>query len=411
MASATLTAFEMALKILYKGTGIEDAIYKQNPFMSILPKYEDFVGYRKRLPIIYSGNTWSGALATAQTNRVASGIEAWELARINLYSVGRIAKELLEASDSDRGAVMAAAKIETDSALRTISRALSCYLFRDGSGAIGADDGTWSTPSTDIVLSDPADAINFEPGMTIKSATGATGAVDTGTIVVESVARATGTITFTGAVDSGIAAFAASDSLFVEGAAYNNSAYAVPMGLDAWVPSSMPSSAAFCGVDRSVTEKLGGSRYDGSSMGTVEEALINGVNSADPAAAVDLIVCNNMAFAELVKEIGSKVQYNRLPVRTTKGAMDIAKFGFKVVEMEGPAGTVRVLSDPHCPKYTSWAGQLNTAGLHSLKKAVRLDEDDLTVYNADEVEIRCLSRAQFAIQAPGNWVNITLPSY
>jgi hypothetical protein len=48
-----LTSFDAALKQHYTDDRVEDMVYKRNPFMALVTKYENFGGRNLPIPIIY----------------------------------------------------------------------------------------------------------------------------------------------------------------------------------------------------------------------------------------------------------------------------------------------------------------------------------------------------------------------
>ena len=64
-----LTSFAPALKSYYTRDKVENMVYKDNPFLAMVPKMEDFFGANLPIPIIYGNPTGrSAAFATAQAN-------------------------------------------------------------------------------------------------------------------------------------------------------------------------------------------------------------------------------------------------------------------------------------------------------------------------------------------------------
>ena len=70
MASLDLTSFAGALKEHYAGQRVQNMVYKNNPFLAMVSKYEKFGGKNYPLPLIY-GNPMGRAatFATAQANK------------------------------------------------------------------------------------------------------------------------------------------------------------------------------------------------------------------------------------------------------------------------------------------------------------------------------------------------------
>jgi hypothetical protein len=144
-----VTNFAAALKQHYTNERIENMVYKDNPFLAMISKYEQFGGENLKLPIKW-GNPQgrSATFATAQSNKYASSIAAFLLTRNHDYSLASIGNEVLEASKGNANAFMEAATTEIDGAIESATRSLAIALFGDGGGSIGqllADPATGTT--------------------------------------------------------------------------------------------------------------------------------------------------------------------------------------------------------------------------------------------------------------------------
>ena len=99
MASLDMDSFAGALKQHYTNEKIENMVYKDNPFLAMLSKYEDFGGINLKLPIKYGiPQGRSATFSDAKNNATASKYEAFLLTRVKNYCVATIDNETLEAS-------------------------------------------------------------------------------------------------------------------------------------------------------------------------------------------------------------------------------------------------------------------------------------------------------------------------
>jgi len=198
----------------------------------------------------------------------------------------------------------------------------------------------------------------------------------------------------TGNLSAGISAIATNDYIFVEG-----DPSAKVAGLDAWVPATAPSSAAFFNVDRtSDVTRLGGVRFSGIGM-SIEEALIGGAaRTAREGANIDHAFMNFETFAALEKSLGSKVVY--IDVKEP-----VTGINFNALRLQGPNGFVKVIPDQNCQSNVIWLLQLDTWKMGSLGKAPKiLDSDGLKMLretSADNVEIRIGYYGNVMCNAPG----------
>ena len=404
MASLDLTSFASALKEYYTDEKIYNMVYKDNPLLAMMAKREDFGGKNLPIPIIY-GNPQgrSASFSTAQANKTASKITDFVLTRDKDYALASIDNETLEASKGDKAAFMEAATTEIDGAINSITRSLAIAMYRSGSGSIG--QASASVTGTSLQLKQAEDVTNFEVGMELVFSTAdGGGAVKSGSVSITAVDRDSGELTTDAmtAIDGGTGV-AADDFVFVEGD-YDSKV----KGLSAWLPASAPSATPFFSVDRSIdATRLGGIRVDGSNQ-PIEEAIIGAIHRvAREGGRPSHLFLSYEKWDELVKSLGSKVQYIEEAVKTGN-----AYLNFRGVMVHGPKGPVKVIPDQNCPSDRAFLLQLDVWKLYSLGKAPRiLDTDGLKMLresSADAVEVRVGYYAQMGCRAPGYNANIQL---
>ena len=393
-----MTTFAAALKQHYTNERIENMVYKDNPFLAMVAKYEDFGGENLKLPIKYGiPQGRSATFSDAQANKTNTQLKAFLLTRQADYSLASIANETIEASKGNANAFMEAATVEIDGAIESATRSLAIACFGDGSGAIGQVLATTSSVAT-FTLKQIDDVTNFEVGMQLKlnaTKTGSSGTLSTA-VTVDGINRDTGVITLS-----------ASASLTADHFIYQEGDYDAKIkGLNAWVPSTAPASTdSFFGVNRSSdATRLGGIRFDGSSL-PIEEALIGGASRvAREGGKPDVCFMNYSNFADLEKALGSKVSY--VDVKASP------EIGFRGILINGPRGPIKVIPDQNCPKDVAFMLQMDVWKLYSLGKAPKiLDSDGLKFLrdsSADSVEVRVGYYAQLGCRGPGYNVRIAL---
>lgn len=400
-----LTSFDSALKEHYTNEAVENMVYKDNPFLALVKKYEKFGGKQAPVPLLYGnpqGRSATFTQAQARGAVTSSKLEDFVIKRVKDYSIATIDNETLEASKGDANAFMEAATTEVDGAIHSLTRSLAIALYRDGFGSIGtvANSGFATTVLT---LAHPGDVTNFEVGQQIVFSESAGGHVlrDSGDFLeVVGVNRSAGTLT-TNANLSGVSGIATGDHIFVRGDREDSATPArlKVSGLDAWLPLVDPTSALFFGVDRTKdVTRLGGVRHDGSAQ-PIEEALIDLASKvAREGGRPDHCFLSFEKYAELEKSLGSKVQYVDLKLEN-------AYVAFRGVIINGPRGSIKCIPDANCPSDRAYMLQLSTWQLMSLGKAVRvIDTDGLSMLRqatADGVEVRYGSYLNLACRAPG----------
>jgi len=414
---ADLTTLSAAFKTLYPADAIKNLVYKRNPFFALVPKDETFYGASSTEPITFGlPQNRSASFSGANTVSTTSLMKAFLLTRVQNYSMASISNEAMLASESDKGAFLKIAKYEIDNALLSLTRAIASQLFRSGTGTVAriSSTATVNSASVYVALSQPEDIVNLEVGMQIAvSATDGGAARATSGCFVVSVDRQAGSFLCAAtaggsaaALDSLITSPVASDYIYQASGDRN----AVIKGLKAWLPGTAVTSTTFFGIDRTSDKtRLAGVDYDGSAS-SIEEALIDGAGLiAREGGNVDHAFISYKDFRNLVKALGSKVQYINADVEEAGVAV-----GFSSLVLNGPNGAIKVIPDQNCPAGSAFLLQMDTWKLKSLGEAVRLfDGDGLTMIrdaSADNLLVRCFSYAQLSCRAPGWNGVVTLPA-
>lgn len=392
-----LSAANAALKELYDDQKIQSLVYKNNPFMAMVPKFTEFGGKYMPLPVIF--NTSQGRSATfanAQGNQTAAEVIAFALTRAADYSIAQIDNQTMLASKTDKMAFINGATLVIDNAVRALTNSIATSLFRSGTGSIGKV-GTIS--SGVITLTNAGDVVNFERNMTLQAnaTDGGTPRATLGYVVA--VDRTAGTVTVSATGFSGAAGtpvgWTTADFLLVQGD--NN---AKIKGLAGWLPTVAPTTGDnFFGTDRSVDPvRLAGVRYDGSAQ-NIEEALVDGsLLVAREGGTPDVCIMPFASYSALEKSLGAKAQYV-----TMSGPAEIA---FPGILINGANGQIKVFPDRSCPAKTAYLLTMDTWKLYSLGDAPHIARyadglEMLRVSNADAAEVRVVSYAQLGCNAPG----------
>ena len=396
-----MTTFAAALKQHYTDEKIENMVYKDNPLLAMLSKYEDFGGDNLKLPVKYGiPQGRSATFSDAVANKTNSQLKAFLLTRVANYSIASIANETIEASKGNANAFIEAATFEIDGAIESATRSLAIGLFRDGGGSIGQVDTTVTGVTLTLVTAQ--NITNFEVGMQVDFYSASTGGTIRagGPLTIDSVNRDAGSMVFATSMTN-ISGLTATDSIVPEGD-YD----LMVKGFDAWLPSTAPTSGdSFFGVDRSAdSTRLAGIRFDASSL-PLEEGLIGAAaRVAREGGKPDTCFVNYSNFADLEKALGSKVSYVDVKINP--------EIGFRGILIHGPRGPIKVIPDQNCPNNVAYMVQMDVWKLYSLGKAPKiLDSDGLKFLRestADAVEARIGYYAQLGCRAPGWNVRIAL---
>lgn len=383
-----MSSFASSLKTIYSEEKVENMVYADNPFLSMLSKSEDFGGKNRVIGIIYGNPQGRSAdFATAKANKTAGKIKEFTITRNKDYAVASIDNETMEASQGNSKALIDALTFEMDGAIHSCARSLATALYGSGSGRIGRVSA--AGPSSDVItLTQLEDVTNFEVGMTLNfSTTDGGGSVITEAPTVVAVDRNLGKVTISD--DTNVLA---NHYIFVDGD-YDSKI----KGLQAWLPATV-TNTPFFGLDRSVdSSRLAGLKISGSGK-PIEEVLIDAASAlAREGGKATHVFMAYSKYAELEKSLGSKVSYVDIKVKA-----DIA---FKGIALNSPRGVMQIIPDQNCPADKAFMLQLDTWKLHSLGKAPKiLNLDGLKMLRedqADAVELRVGYYAQLACKAPG----------
>lgn len=431
MANATVANQLAALKELYTGEDfMVDLVYKNHPFMSLVPKDESPDGMAGKyipVPLVYgTPQGRSATFANAQNNQTAPQMASFFVYRTKNYGIASIDNELIEATAGNAGAFVDEAKLIVDTTLRNFANDISMDLFGTGNGvrgriaATGYSQNSTVASGTVLPLADPSSVVNFEVGQTLVAMATAGGAPTTDTVAVTKVDRTNGIVIGTASTGSLDAKFAVNGYLAVQGDVASAGSTATGTdgatgfqkisGLAGWLPEGGPSSGdSWWGVDRSIdSTRLAGVYWNGANT-TVEEALIDAsALTAREGGSPDYAFCTFNTWAALEKELGAKVQY--VQVRH-----DTADIGFKGLTVMAPYGPITVIPDRCCQAKKLYLLTLDSWKLRTLGKAPHLltygreGLDGARVYNADALEMRWALYGNLTCKAPG-WNSIVTTS-
>lgn len=362
------TTFASALKTLYPTWALQNAVFRNNPFLALVSKETDFGGDFKKIPLQIGApqNTsadFSVAANSGSSLLTTSTLRAWLLTRARKYALIEISNETMLASQGKENAFIEAVKLETDGGLRSISNQLGLDIFGDGSGVVGRLSAT-SGVTTSITLANPTQATTLEIGALLRfSALGTGASMKTGTLQITSINRSTGVIGLSASGATLTPVLAVNDYVYISG----NQAACVA-GLSGWLPSTAPSGGdSWFSVDRSVDSRLYGNYLDQSSA-PIEEGLLQ-IDQViyNSGGAATHIILNPVDYTNLAKSLGSRVVYE---------ALSIGDVGFQTYKIQGMSGPLTVLADRSCPLSNGFVLQMDTWKMNSLGQMVE-------IYNGD----------------------------
>jgi hypothetical protein len=349
------------------------------------------------------GGGASATFADAQGNADGSEGVDFVVTFQNYYATQCWSTDVLQDSEGPNArAFFDARKFEMDNTIEKLSVSLSHGIFRSGSGSIGRVSASQVAGNTDIVLANPADAINLYVGAKIESSTADGGGSLSATVnFIKSVNEDAGTFTVS-ATKGGAALTATASGLVANQYIFREGDYDIHIkGLAAWIPATVASNDNFFGVNRSVDRRRLAGNYVTKYAGMPVEEIIQKVltdMTANSTARPDVAVVHPTVWATLNVAFGSKVQL----VNPTG---DLS-WGYEAISIQGPRGIVKVLADADCPVGEMFILQLDTIDvLHVDSEPVKVLDNDGKIIrmleSADAMEARVKFRGQIACRAPG----------
>lgn len=403
--TATLDTAANILKEYYDSTDIVSFLVEDSPTLGILPKRTDFGGGIMPLPFMYAPTAGvATVMSSAQAAKADASEEKWDLTTHDIFSLFSLDHKARQAAS--RGGAKAFVDLvesRADAAMQAAKMLINRYIFGNGGGAIGTIE---SSTATTVTLTSRSALHCLYRNFQIQPATtdGTSGALINDIITITNVNRQTRTLT---ASSVNTTNYAANNSIFIRGSFGN-----ALRGFAAWFPTSAPSSTAFFGVDRTLDSRMYGTIRTTTMLGddsSLEEACISlTADCADAGGNPNYIIMNSRLLRVLVKQLGAKVCYERVPAQRYDGEED-AVIGFQSVVLLGENGPVKILGDRNCPYGLLYALDTHNDNCGIISMGPMLDflkyEDDdnrfLRHASENAMEARLGGYLQFYARTPG----------
>ena len=394
------------LKNRYTTKKIETLAFKSS-LLGIVPK-DPTQGGVQYVGAIRSaiGSAVSASDSVAFTTGNSSIYNQWLCPWKNAYASANVTGQAIDQSKGDANALVDAMVSEFDGAFIGLGQKLGADLFGDGGGSFGQISLASNVGTATITLSQPSQIFNFFQGQILQlsgdDGTGG-GGVRTGTVTVTAVDINAGTITVSGNWTAGIAAAQPGDYIFMNGN-YNGAI----AGLDAWIPTVAERAAGrlnstFNGVLRSADPvRLAGVAYAGNNAPKSESLIQLGMLVQRMNGRPDVFVCNPVDYADLERELGSRVQY------ITVESFDNAQISFEGINLATPYGHIKILNDIFCPAGTGYLLEMDSWLIPSMGELIRVAGEGidglqwLRAAGSDAYQMRALYRATTYCSAPGH---------
>lgn len=413
----TQSAVSGILKELYDDQKVQWLTYKDNPFLAMIKKEEKFPGKYYPVSVVYGLTQGASATFSSAYNNQSSPLVAeFLVTRVADFSLATIDGQLLAAAQTDPGAFIDGSELMIDAAFQTAVNRIASAMFRNGAGTIGQISAVANVSGSTytVTITNPDDAVQFEPGQVLVSVQNVdgSGTAPTDTFAITQVNRNTGVLTGTSATNiasnwtanyylavQGDLPTTTNNNFQPSGSSGTNSLLKLA-GLAAWIPvAGPPTSDSFFGVNRNVdVQRLAGVTFDGSAL-SLEEALLQGTGRiALNGGRVDTGICSYSTYTALITSLGSKVQY-----------VDekIGEIGFRGVQVNGANTVMSVFPDRNCPdgliyclEMDSWVLRSQNPAPHILKY---MDEIEiLRVPGVDAAELRVGMYGNMYTNKPGH---------
>lgn len=413
MEQLTMTRAQSALKVLFPQKRIAMVDWENQPFYQWVPKATDFYGRSLELPVRigpHAGAT--NDFGAAQAMKGSSNYTNFTLTRLKKYILLSFDNEALEASERDVGAYMNLKELEIEGAFVGIKQQTAADMQGNGSGRIATVQSV--NTGTNTIVVDEAGITRFEKDMRISSfASNVSGATATsagpkGYMVVGSVDTSTNTITLdTTKGDTALAdgVDATTDKYLAVWGAVGNAI----SGTQAWIPIDRSTlSTPFKGVTRSqFSSRLGGVYYDGSSTGSVAEALERAAaQGRKEGSGADTAWVNHNRFTDLSIELGA---------RGTRETYKVGEFAYSSIKFASGNRDIRVVADHNFADNDCLIAKKEAWKFHTLKNAPRFlgktaNSDLILEPAADGWELRIGWYGEMECLAPIDNIRVVLPT-
>jgi len=341
MSSERLFSLEEANKLFkIKYEKLSENVYNSaNVLLGRVKKSYDFVGEKIQItiPSSFSGGVGSGSLPKANT----ALYQRAELTAKKMYAVVEIDRETIKASLKDEGSFVRATKEVVKKAVESFMRNLSRALFNDGTGKLGAGDGTAVTGTGSeadpfiVTIADMKEANLEERDLVDVENSG----VSQGLMEIVNVDPVAGTVSLKLAEGNTTGSPAADCDIFMQGSKNND-----PEGLKGIIQTEADLVAA------------GKSPYTISpnrrwSAGHVEKAAGSAISTdmlnkvmlqikKKSGKSPNLIVCSFKQYEKILNLLEDQKRYTvatRAGLKSKSGA-DISFSGVEFMSIDGPIG-------------------------------------------------------------------------
>ena len=389
------------LKEFYKGTVVADLVYKNHPWLGLVPKNPEVRGTVYPKPVKYANIVGQSALyATAHENQAPGRRQRWELIHIDNYAKATVSNKVIELSLGNPAAFREALTDSVDSAYSAFANDVDFEIL--AKHPKGARAVVTSVAGTPTITLGAGEARFFEVGMKVQQSAAAQSALGGSPVgeeqVVTAVDRNADTITLDADFTTDI--LVATDYIYRSGD-FDAKAASLP----SWVPGSSATSTAHFGVDRTTDTRLAG--WDASSGSVhatapiLDDIVQTGAILYKEGSSPDIALLNPVDHAALAFETESRgARYVNLGA--TSGAMS-----YSALSVMTGAGECPIVAVPALAEDSFIMGERSAVELFSAGGLPRMFKKDGSFYHreeaADTLAFYLFAYYNQCVQAPAKW--------
>lgn len=413
----TMTTANSALKVLFPQKRIELMDWENMAFYNWVNKDTKFYGRSAEFPVrVGPHGGASNTFANAQAMKGSSNYVHFTATRKRKYIMVSFDNEAIEAAENDAGGYMDLKELEIEGALMGIKQQTAADFQGNGSGKIGTVSAV--NAGSNIITVGESDIVHFQLNQRIVSfASDTFGATKTsagpkGYMVVGAIDPDNNQITLdvTGAGGDSITqdgVDATTDKFLAIDGSVGNALF----GTQAWIPGGAGRAAAlatpFMGVTRSqFTSRLGGIYYDGSTTGSIAEALERAVARGNKEGSnPDVAWVNFNRFQDLSIDLGA---------RAVREPYKVGTFAYSSIKFATGKKDITVVADPNFADNDCLIASKKSWKFFTLKGAPRIlgrqgNSEMLLEPAADGWEVRNGWYGELICESPIDNIRVVLP--
>lgn len=393
---------------------IESLIYPDNVLYGLLQKDTSMVGTDLKVPLIYgAGQGVGGNITNAIANASNVKNTAWNIEAGDYFGVVDIGDKVIKASRNNKGAALQNKELEIDMVTQQMGEAESIALWGNGGYALGV---VAAISTNEITLTFASDIGNFEVDMAVRESANdgsdASHTIGTGTTTVTAINPSTGVITLASA--AALTGLAVGHYLFRDSDFGGTTLTNILRGVRCFVTDTdLP--MALHGVTQA-TRLTSLTRLSGFRLGSAE---YTGLDIEERIKRTHAVHVTRAKGQRAESGFLNPEDFDKLDTAmAAKGQRsfedDTTKFGYQRIDVQTPAGKVKIYSDRHCKRNEYFGLRLDNLWISSMGPIIHPMEEDglviLRVSGTTNYRYTALSYPLLACNAPGNLCRTPIPA-